>query len=235
MSQLRNQDARAVAYRALCLGALLKRTELELDIQDTEIDVDHTALHEKNNVLNRWLIDEHINPHLSETEYHLLAKPLGTWSERTLITVGWRTEALGIMLWALNRLDDLLSYDKQFQPATILSPLDIFNPTIDFIWLAELRPDTILSQARDQAEAWNWRSRARELKALGIRPPEGVTFNEIIRFTAEKAYHNGHIGQPIYGDFPVLGKAYVDLTTDEYNLISAIAYERNSALSWICE
>ena len=36
MGQLRIQDAQAVAYRALCLGALLKRTELEISIQEID-------------------------------------------------------------------------------------------------------------------------------------------------------------------------------------------------------
>ena len=36
MSQLRIQDARAVAYRALCLGALVKRGEIEVAVQDVD-------------------------------------------------------------------------------------------------------------------------------------------------------------------------------------------------------
>ena len=243
MSQLRIQDARAVAYRALCLGALLKRTELELSIQelDDRSVFDEVRQHfiikqEKHNQkLNQWLLDEHISEHLSDTEGHLLARPLGKWSERTLIMVGWRIEALGIMLWALNRLDFIPAYDSQFDPAVILAPLDIFQATIDFIWMANLRSDYELREERDRAELWNWRSRARELKCMGVRPPEGVSFNEIIRFTTERAYKEGHIDLPVADDFPVFNKSYANLTADEYALLSAIAYERNSALSWICE
>ena len=231
MSQLRIQDARAVAYRALSMGALLKRGKLEVSTQDYSTQTD-VASHQK---LNHWLITENIQSHLSETEQYLLAKPLGTWSERTLTMVGWRTEALGTMLWALNRLDDLPAYDTQFEIDTILAPLDIFQPTIDFIWLASLRSDEDLPQSRDQAELWNWRSRARELERMGVRPPEGVSFNEIIRFTTERAYQNGHIPMPIYGDFPVFDKSYAHLNPDEYALVSSIAYERYSALSWVCE
>ncbi|MEL7433228.1 MAG: hypothetical protein AAFN11_04715, partial [Chloroflexota bacterium] len=78
-------------------------------------------------------------------------------------------------------------------------------------------------------------SRARELQRMGVRPPEGVSFNDIIRFTAERAYSNGHLPQPINGDFPAFNKSYAQLNPDEYALMSAIAYERNSAMSWICE
>mgnify|MGYP000179510667 CR=1 FL=1 len=243
MSQLRIQDARAVAYRALCLGALLQRAELELSLQDVDewSVFDEVRQHfikkqeSKIQKLSQWLIDEHIAPHLSETEQYLMGKPAGKWSERNLISVGWRTEALGTMLWVLNRIDYLPGYDNQFDPDDLLVPLDIFQPTIDFIWMARLRPDYELTQERDRAELWNWRSRARELKRMGVRPPEGVTFNEIIRLTAEDAYQKGHIDVPISGDFPVLNKSYAHLTADEYAILSAIAYERNSALSWVCE
>lgn len=243
MSQLQIQDARAVAYRALCLGALLKRAELEISIQERdEWSVsDKVQQHfiykqeQASEKLNRWLIDEHISEYLSETERYLLTKPLGKWSERTLISVGWRTESLGTMLWALNRLDTIPDYDIQFDLDSLLVTLDIFQPTIDFIWMATLRPDYELTEERDRAELWNWRSRARELNRMGVRPPEGVTFNEIIRLTAERAYQDGHIDAPISGDFPVLNKAYAYLTVDEYTLLSAIAYERYSALSWVCE
>lgn len=234
MSQLRIQDAGAVAYRALCIGALLKRGKLEVSVQEY---LNHTTdiSQESYTQLNQWLIDENIAQHLSETEQYLLSKPLGTWSERTLTTVGWRTEALGIMLWSLNRLDTLPSYDRQFETDDILSPLDIFYPTIDFIWLASLRSESELTQGREQAEVWNWRSRASELQGMGVRPSEGVSFNEIIRFTTERAYQNGYISTPIHSDFPVFNKSYATLNPDEYALLSAIAYERYSVLSWICE
>jgi hypothetical protein len=243
MSQLRIQDARAVAYRALCLGALLQRAEFELAVKNIDdwsvfeevrehILTKHQSLNER---LLKWLKDEQVERHLSEAERQLLQKPLGTWSERTLISVRWRTEALGTILWILHRYEEFPNYDKQFKQTDILTPLDIFNSTIDFIWMANLQAAQVLQARRDQAELWNWRSRARELERMGVRPPEGVTFSEIIRLTAERAHENGHIPTPIQGDFPTLNKAYADLTDDEYALMSGIAYERYSALNWVCE
>lgn len=243
MSQLRIQNARVVAYRALSLGALLKRGELELAVQENyqwsrqnrrrkQGTPEQEAL---DNQLHEWLLNENIVDYLSDMEYQLLSKPLGTWSERTLTTVSWRTEALGTMLWTLNRIDKLPDYDTQFDISDILEPLDIFTPTIDFIWMASLRSDDELTQARDQAEMWNWRSRARELQRMGVKPPEGVSFQEIIRLTTERAYNDKLIAQTIKGDFPAYGKSYTELNPDEYALVSSIAYERNSALSWICE
>lgn len=243
MSQLRIQNERAVAYRALCLGVLLQRAEYELSVQNIDswsvfdgvrehLIAKHQRLNER---LLKWTDQEAIEEHLSEAEKHLLQKSLGSWSERAVISVGWRTESLGTMLWVLNRLDDFPDYDTQFEPDDVIPPLDIFNSTIDFIWTATLKNDKVLQARRDQAELWNWRSRARELESMGVKPPEGVTFSEIIRLTAERAYTNGHIPEPINGDFPTFNKAYAELDDDEYALVSAIAYERYSALNWVCE
>jgi hypothetical protein len=243
MSQLRIQNARAVAYRALCLGALLKRGEFELELQNLDewslFDAVRENVLNKHQSINRqllqWLDEEAISSHLSESEKFLLNKPLGTWTERILITVGWRIEALGTMLWALQRIDSLPSYDSQFEPENLLEAIDLLNPTIDFIWMASLREDSNLSEGRDQAELWNWRSRARELERMGVRPPEGFSFRQIIHQTSERAYQEGHIPYMIDGDFPAFGKAYADLDADEFALMSAIAYERYSALNWVCE
>lgn len=243
MSQLRIQDAQAVAYRALCLGALLQRAEIELSVQNLDrwsvFDSVREHLLSKERIRNErlltWLKEERIETHLSESERHLLYKSPGTWSESTLVSVGWRAEALGTMLWVLQHSEEFPPYDTQFEPEELLVALDIFNPTIDFIWMASLRDARFLQSQRDQAEIWNWRSRAQELQRMGVRPPEGVTFREIIRLTAERAHKSGHIPAPIDGDFPTLNKAYADLTADEYALISAIAYERYSALNWVCE
>lgn len=243
MSQLRIQDSRTVAYRALCLGALLKRSEWELAVQNSDERFIFDGV--RNHVLQKyqqfnadllqWLSTEKIMPHLSKSERRILKQPFGTWSERTLMCIGWRLEALGILLWALKRVDTIPTYDDPFIAEEMIESLDLLNPTIDFIWLASLHPAEELRIARDSAEQWNWRSRATELERMGVRPPDGVTFSDVIRFTAERALDNGHLPHLIHGDFPAFGKAYVDLTDDEYALTSAIAYERYFALNWVCE
>lgn len=243
MSPLRKQDDRTVAYRTLSLGALLKRGMLELKVQNLDEwmlfnsvrDGAYEKYAQRSNRLNEWLDNESITPHLSKHEQRLLNQPFGTWSEQALTSVSWRVEALGVLLWALHRIDLIPAYDKQFEPEDVLAPLDLYNPTIDFIWLATLRPEDDLACALDQSEMWNWRSRATELERLGIRPRVGVSFREIIRSTAERAFTKGHIPMPINSDFPAFGKAYHQLNSDEYALTSAIAYERYTSLNWVCE
>ena len=80
MSQLRIQDARVVAFRALSLGALIKRAEWEITVQNADdlhiseearqhVLRSHYRLNER---LLLWLQDEKILPHCSPSEYQLL-------------------------------------------------------------------------------------------------------------------------------------------------------------------
>jgi len=237
------QSARTVAYRALSLGALLKRGELEITLQnlvdysfETNLSTDLIASHQDSYTkLIEWVEDEKLGDKLTQTESYLIEKPLQSWSERVIINTSWRVESLGIMLWALNMIDEIPDFDTQFVPHDVLTPLDILTPTIDFIWMADLRFAKVLKEARDQAELWHWRSRARELEQLGVRPPAGVSFAEIIRMTAMRGYEEGKLPHPFEGDFPVFGTSYARIDAEQYSLLSSIAYERYFALNWLCE
>ncbi len=231
-----------VAYRALCLGALLKRSVIEAAVQRLQR---HSSLTDKQQLiarqhvahktLLRWILAEHLEQHLSRAERLLIEKPLASWSERTLMYAVRRAESLGVMLWALRFIETIPAYDTLFEMASVLQPLDIFTPTIDFIWQAGLRSVDELSTMRDTAELWNWRSRAAELQRLGVQPPAGTTFSDIIRDTLQTAYLRQQVPAPIEGDFPVFGKAYSRMTHAEYLLVSHIAAERYLALNWLCE
>ena len=112
-----------------------------------------------------------------------------------------------------------------------------------FIKSATIRPQTEIDRARDVAELWHWRSRTRQLveegrpfsadepmmKAAGFR-----SFDDIVRIAAQKAHQDGVIPPPIDLDFPVKGKAYRDLTVDEWSEVRSITTERHFALNWLC-
>lgn len=238
-----NRDARLVAYRALCVGALLKRGIIEAAVQrlDQYASIEKiqqrvlARQRETYQTLLHWIQTEHLETYLSRTERLLIEKPLASWSKRSLMYAIRRAESLGVMLWALRFIEVIPPYDTLFDITSVMQPLDIFNPTIDFIWQAGLRPVDELRAVRDIAELWNWRSRASELQQMGVQPPAGTTFSEIIRYTAETAYARQQLPLPIEGDFPVFGKAYARLTSVEYTMVSAIAAERYLALNWMCE
>jgi hypothetical protein len=236
------QDAHTVAYRTFCLAAILTRLEIEVMLQS----LDEYALPDtiRQGLLGKhvgmkldlwqWLEREGIAPYLTRTERQLLHQTPGTWPDRLLVNTSWRIESLGVMLWALRAIDEMPPFDTRFALDELLPPLEVLTPTVDFIWLAELRPADELATMRDCADLWNWRSRAAELQRMGMRPPEGTTFAEIIFITAQQARSKG-IPPLINGDFPAFGHAYADQTEDQFAITSGIAYERSAALNWLCE
>ena len=243
MSESRLQDARIVALRALCLGALLTRYDLETRVKTLAeyfiSDEDRRILTDKRQTLNErllfWLHAEKLTDHLTQAERNLLEKPLGSWSGRALSLIAWRAETLGMLLWALRIVEFIPTFDTPFEGDELLPSLDIFNATIDVIWMAQLRSNEHLFRMRDAAEMWDWRTRATELQRMGIRPSEGVNYSKVIRTTAEQAHADGTLPTPIDGDFPAFGKSFATLNDDEYELIHAIATERYHAICWITE
>lgn len=239
MPELKIQSARTVAYRTLCLGALLRRSGLELGMQHlSEVPEDlrsgwqreHQAIHHK---LGEWLIEEKIAPYISPNERALFDASLGSWTSAIIVKTSWRAESLGMLLWAMG-IVDVPYYDTQFTPDGMLEPLDLLNPTIDYIWQASVRDASVIHQALELADVWIQRAHIMDSQGAEQLPADDTSYEEMIRKLAEKAYADGNIPEMIKGDLPVLGKAYAELSPEEYNTISSIAYERFFALNWIC-
>ena len=235
------QSARTVAYRALCLGTLLRRNGLELgmrsvgDLPDT---IQEGWKREHEGILQHlktWVIEEKILGYFSPEERLLLDAELGDWQQLDTAKISWRCESLGTMLWALEIVDSPY-YDTQFDTDSLLEPLDLLNPTIDFIWQATLREADVIHDARHLAQKWHWRASITQKQEHNAPLPEGVlSYAELIKQVAEETYAKGNLPEIIEDDFPVMGKAYAQLEDSEYNTISSIAKERHYALGWLCK
>ncbi len=234
------QTARGVANRAMCLGTLLKRYGLEQgmnSIDDLPEKIrdgwhrEHEGIHQH---LRQWCAEEKLLDYFSSNERLLVDAKLGDWQQLDLAMVKWRGESLGMMLWALGVVD-VPYYDTQFMNESLLEPLDLMNPTIDFMWQADLIEPDFIHQARDLAEIWHWRAQITEQQKRGDAPLEGKTFDDEIKRVAHDVYVTGNLPELIDGDFPVLGKAYAALSDEEFEKIGAIAKERHYALNWLCK
>lgn len=162
-----------------------------------------------------------------------------TMTQRQQIEASWRIEAALVLAWALRRIANLPPYDVDVNPQFLKSlPKDPSN----FIATAELRPQAEINKRRDVAELWHWRSRTRELIERGEPFPSNQdfkrrglrSFDDIVRFAAAKAAQDRVIDEPINGDFPAFGKAYRDLSEQEWAKIRSITMERHFALNWLC-
>ena len=273
-----------VAYRAICLQAMLQRTALEEEmrklrekeqehpffglkdlidesikmIEDdgTEVREDFEGLEQVKkqadeifksditlyreeliksiNELKSWLDSSGIFPHLSVKEKMLMASIPGLWDEKKIIEYSWRSEALGVLLWALEIEENILPYDTRFDNPDSLDKIPLMKDPSDFIKNSKLRDRKLIGKTRFTAQMWQWRAKASLMqKEARTRLPVGSDFPQMIKTTAERAFAMKNIPLLIDGDFPAKGKPYRDLDNEDLAILGAIARERFSALNWL--
>ena len=187
-----------------------------------------------------------------QTQVAEVMKRLGLWStmsrrertfmraspervdEQTLRDVSWSMESLECLLWALGYVNSIPPYDIQADVHHLgLLPSE---GLASLIRNATLRDAAAIEKARDDAQRWHWRSRTRQLMESGkpVHLPDGVTLIDIVRMSAEDAARDGLIEQPINGDYPIRGRAFSELTAEEWSEIQSIITERHKALNWLC-
>jgi hypothetical protein len=155
-------------------------------------------------------------------------------TQKDRIDASWRTESVVCLLWALGYISEMFLYDEQVNPElTNKLPTEPVNLLVK---RTTLRPRESIEKQRNLAELWHWRSRTRQLRETGhnFRFPDGMTIEKVLQRTSAKAAMNGDIPTPIGDDFPAFGKAYRDLTNQEYSQATSIAVERHHALNWLC-
>lgn len=153
-------------------------------------------------------------------------------TEQQWVDSAWAVESVACCLWALELMPDLAAYDTQYAGDILKLVPSSSEPE-----MLRVRPRVALEGARATAELWHWRSRTRQLLESGTSLPpmrEGLSLDDIVRMTAAEACKAGDVSTTIDEDFPANGKAYRDLSTDEYASVASIALERHRALNWIC-
>jgi hypothetical protein len=150
-------------------------------------------------------------------------------TQQQCVDSSWAVESIACCVWALNLISALPAYDTEAEH----SIMKLLPPAGEAV---SLRSKEELERARSIAELWHWRSRTRWLMESGqpVSLPNNLTLDQIVRMTARSAADNGDIPQPCDDDFPALGKAYRDLSPEEYSGVTSIAAERHKALNWIC-
>jgi len=157
------------------------------------------------------------------------------------INVSWKMEAAAALMWVLGILPDFPLFDEQTNPELLkrIPKQDVSQ----FIETAELRTPEELELKRSLAELWHWRSRTRQLIEEGrLFPkipdqdniPQFKSYDDVVRFTARTAKEKNTLSEIIDEDFAVKGKAYRDMTDNEWSAAQSIAWERHFALNWLC-
>jgi hypothetical protein len=220
-------DQDAVVDRVLCISAVAMLGAIAAGVEEGAMDEGAAAKYLTES--HRWLIREKLAHALSSRERALLAKPLSEWTQGEVVEASWRSESMGVLLWAIGALEELPPYDTRFERLPSFVPL--LAPTSDFRGAASLRSPEVIGQARGTAELWHWRARTRELRESD--EPQAADLDAIARRAATLALAEGSRHEPIEGDFPAHGKPFRALDADECSAVTSTAAERHHALNWL--
>jgi hypothetical protein len=176
---------------------------------------------------------------VAPSERELAEATIVTMSPQQQVNATWRMEAAQVLMWALDLLPQLPSYDTQANPDLLKQIQTADIPR--FVSSSHLRAELEIRSARDEAELWHWRSRTRQLVEESREIPsveETVaagfrSYDEIVRFTANKLAQDRQF-LTIDEDFPVKCKAYRELNEEEWSEVRSITMERHFALNWLC-
>ena len=67
------------------------------------------------------------------------------------------------------------------------------------------------------------------MKAAGLK-----SYEDIVRMSAKLAVERGDLPTSLGDDYPIMSKAYRELTNDEWSQVRSVTVERHFALNWLC-
>ncbi len=150
----------------------------------------------------------------------------------------WRLEAFQVLIWSLGVVHSLP--DVATPARAELANEYTWKDGGKLASLSRLRPQAVIDRQREVAELWHWRSRTRQIIEEGRAFPTSLAsatefrgYDDVVRSVAEGAEKDG-VTTRVNGDFSLLGKAYRDLTADEWSSVRSITVERHFALNWLC-
>ncbi|MDX6621414.1 MAG: hypothetical protein QOK36_3800 [Gaiellales bacterium] len=145
----------AVVDRVLCVSATAMLGAIAAAVAEGTMDGEAAAKYLTES--HRWLIRENLASALSARERALLAKPVPEWTQDEVIQANWHNEAIGVLLWAIAALAELLPHDARFE--RLPSSVPLLASTSGFRGAARLRPPEVIGEARRVAELRHWRAR----------------------------------------------------------------------------
>lgn len=177
---------------------------------------------------------------VSPIERELADTTIVSMTHEQQLNASWRMESACVLMWSLGMIPSLPRYDEQASHDPLKRAA---SEGIDqFLTAARLRDPVEIDFVRSDAELWHWRSRTRQLIDEGRKFPADEktraagfeSYDDVVRFTARKQFERGRIAECTEEDFVAFGKAYRNLTTDEWSEVRSITMERHYALNWLC-
>jgi hypothetical protein len=98
-----------VLARARVLAAVVARSTLEQEVEDGSYTRKENEQIRRN--LLRWISESGLKPELEPHEHEFLKSAVGRTTDREAINASWRSEGLGVLIWALGRFE-MPAYDE---------------------------------------------------------------------------------------------------------------------------
>ncbi len=160
-------------------------------------------------------------------------------SDDDKINMVWRVEGAVALIWSLGLKKEFPPFDELADSSSVLKDVPL-GDGLNFVANAGLRSPEELEAKRSLTQSWHWRSRTRQLIEEGrhfpmtAQLPQFKSYDDVVRFSAKALRDEGIFSEIIEEDFPVRGKAYRNLTLEEWAEIRSITVERHFALNWVC-
>ena len=144
-----------VADRALVLYALVRRGYIEHVIANTGGDQLRISQGESaREETDHWLERESLRGALTEVEGRLFDAPSGSWPSSATADAMWRKESLGVLLWALQHVQEMPPYDHEFDQTVLDDAIMRYGSVSGFRDEGLLREEDDLDRAWMEADAW---------------------------------------------------------------------------------
>ncbi|EPZ34725.1 hypothetical protein ROZALSC1DRAFT_29711 [Rozella allomycis CSF55] len=182
-----------------------------------------------------------------------MAVPAGHWTPSDVRDSYFSWESLGIYSWYLRVIDktDFPPYYELFKHEPIYGKLGLAPSQMNtFEKFFSQEHDTISDKnflkALKVAEAWYWRCQSQRVYLLKqnktteeqAQLPKTLQtmMNEcekVIEAGTQRAFEEGYIAEPIENDFPVNGRSYKTINSEEVETLDKISLNRLNELSYI--
>jgi hypothetical protein len=144
-----------VSSRALVLYAFARRGSIELVVNESDGDPGRIAQGETaRRETDRWLERESLLPELTDVERRLFDAPVGTWPAEAIRDALWRKESLGVLLWALQHVEELPGYGQEFDQKDLDTAITRYGSVSSFRAEGILRSEEDVDAAWMEADAW---------------------------------------------------------------------------------
>ncbi len=214
-------DVEAIFTRLECLSLLVEASALELSWHRAPDEEKAAIAARFHSELSRALATPRLT--FSPNERALLSKPLPKWTIDDRINIGWRMEAISVLAWSIDLIDEVPPFDTAFGDFELAARLAKPERDAALHAKAKLRSPAELDAVQATAERWHWCAVQADTFFETLQAPTH-TLKERRRAALEKV---------LGGKVTLFGKPYDRLNFEEASRAHSTAIERHTAINWV--